>query len=153
MGARTAPLIRAWMALAAAVVLLLTVAVAQPARADGRARLDVRIIHATKGDPYVHPSLQDLAQHFRRFGGYERFTLLGRQSMELAMEQTGTMALPNGKSLQLIYRGTSKEYVKLRFIMGDLQMNIRVHEGGVFFHGGTQYGGGALVIAVKATSG
>lgn len=142
------------LALATAVLILLAVVAApQPARADGTARLDVRIIHATKGDPYVHPSLQDLAQHFRRFGGYDRFTLVGRQSMSLGMEQTGSMSLPNGKSLQLIYRGTSKEYVKLRFIMGDLQMNIRVHEGGVFFHGGTQFGGGALIIAVKATSG
>lgn len=135
-----------------AVVVLAITAAPRPVQADDRARLDVRIIHATKGEPYVHPSLQDLAQHFKRFGGYERFTMLGRQSMELAIEQTGSMPMPNGKTLQLIYRGTSKEYVKLRFVMGDLQMNIRVHEGGVFFHGGTQHAGGALIIAVKASS-
>lgn len=137
----------------AAIVVLAVIAVPGPVRADDKARLDVRIIHATRGEPYVHPSLQDLAQHFKRFGGYDRFTMVGRQSMELAMEQTGSMQMPNGKKVELIYRGTSKDYVKIRFIMGDLQMNIRVHEGGVFFHGGTQFGGGALIIAVKATSG
>lgn len=151
MGARGVA--RALALVMAVIVVVALIAAPGPVQADDKARLDVRIIHATRGEPYVHPSLQDLAQHFKRFGGYDRFTMVGRQNMELVMEQTGSMQMPNGKKVELIYRGTSKDYVKLRFVMGDLQMNIRVHEGGVFFHGGTQFGGGALIIAVKATSG
>ena len=140
--------------MAAGLLALLLVALgAPPAEADDHARIDVRVIHATKGQPNVHPGLRDLAQHFKRFAGYTRFDLASRQSMDLSLEETGSMRLPNGKTLKLIYRGTSKKYVKLRFILGDLQMNIRVYEGGVFFHGGTQYGGGSLILAIKATSG
>jgi hypothetical protein len=147
--ARTA---KAW--LSAAIALLLVLVLAAPVAADGGpARIEVRVIHATKGQPFVHPSLSDLGAHFKRFGGYNNFTLLDRRSMTLSLEETGAMPLPNGKTLKLIYRGTSKKYVKMRFILGDLQMNIRVFEGGVFFHGGTQYGNGALVLAVSAVGG
>lgn len=149
-GSPARPLVR--LALAAVVAVLAALG-PQSAKAEESAKIDVRVIHATPGKAHIDPKLKDISKHFKRFAGFQRFDLVKRESMSLGMKETGTATMPNGKKLKLTYRGTSKKYVKLRLILGDLQMNIRVYQGGVFFHGGSRYKGGSLIVAVKAGSG
>ena len=118
--------------------------------AEGNARVEVRLIHATLADtPQVHPRLKDLQTYFKRFPGYNQFTLLKSAASEIDVGKTVTLETPNGKPLVVRYRGFSKGFVKLRFKLADMEMNVRVHDGGVFFHAGYAHEGGRMIVAVR----
>jgi hypothetical protein len=136
-----------------AVVLLfaLVACLALPLSALAEVSVEVRKIYATSEKEYVDPKLGDLAQHFNRFGMFTSFELKGSETLNFSSEgQERTLSLPGGKTLKLIYRGTSKGFIKLRFELADLQMNVRIHEGGLFFHSGVQHDKGRVVLAIKA---
>ena len=137
------------VALGIAVVLLAPPTVAA---AGGSARVTVRFVYASSQGRGVDPKLADLARYFHRFPMYTRFEAAGSHRLDLAERQAGTVTLPGGRKLVLTYRGTSKGFVKLRFELGDMKMNVRLRSGGVFFHSGVPHRKGRLLLAISATA-
>lgn len=116
--------------------------------------VDVRKIYATRTGDTVDPKLSDLKKHFARFGPFKSFQALGESSLKFAEKgDTQTVKLDSGDTLTLIYRGQSKGYIKLRFKLGQMQMNVRLKDGGLFFHTGVPWKEGQLVLAIEAKSG
>ncbi len=116
------------------------------------AGVEVLVIHATQGGtPLIHGRLQSMEKTFNRFPMFNRFDLLAKHDATLQLKQPHTIQMPNGKSLRLIYRGLDKtrSFVKLRFEFADMHMNIRVTNGGLFFHAGSNHEGGRLLIAIR----
>jgi len=131
------------------IAALFLTAGASEAQAD--ARVEVRVIYATKGKKYIHPKLKDLESYFGRFGAFTSFEPVQQKTLSLKLSQTGAVTLPTGQKLNLIFRGVSKDYVKLRFKLSDMEMNIRIHDGGLFFHSGVPFRDGRLVISIRAS--
>jgi hypothetical protein len=133
------------------MALLALLATATPALAqDESVAIELRMIEATTDGNAIDPKLADLEPYFNRFGPFTSFKALDTKSLTLAEGRVGKVALPDGSTLELTYRGKSKGYVKLRFELGDMKMNVRIHEGGFFFHSGVKHGKGRVVLAIKA---
>ncbi|NUN16093.1 MAG: hypothetical protein HUU55_20905 [Myxococcales bacterium] len=121
-----------------------------PTGAFADTKVTVRMIQAAAQPESIHPDLKDLAGYFQRFGTFKSFQPAGVKEITLKLDETGSMVLPSGDKLELQYRGTSKEFVKLRFSLADMSMNIRIHDGGIFFHSGVAYKGGRIILAIRA---
>ncbi len=114
------------------------------------AQLDVRLIYATKGKPYVDPALRDLARYFGRFGGFNSFKAAGRSRLTVRLNQTARVNLPGGRVLKLTYRGTKGGFVHVSFELPSMKMLVRIRDGGLFFHMGVRHKQGRVVIAIRA---
>ncbi len=126
-------------------------AVLAPSAASAEGLIDVRLIFAEKSTtPSVDAPLRDLTKTFARFPGYTKFSLIKQKELRLGKGKSQTVSAPNDKTVQVTYRGMSKGFVKLRFKLGELEMNVRVHNGGVFFHGGFNYKKGRVIVAIRA---
>ena len=124
-----------------------------PSLASAEASLEVHLIEAKRGDsPKVDPALDGFKKTFARFPGFNQFSQKKVEQKNLKLGESLAVAAPGGKTATVTYRGVSKGFVKLRFKLGDLEMNVRVHNGGVFFHGGYEHDGGRIVLAVRARS-
>lgn len=134
--------------------LLMTLGVALlvlPSRARADGTVEVRLIYAEKSEKAsVEPKLKDLEKTFSRFSGYNAFSFLDGKKMPLKLGETGSLMAPGGKKIDVTYRGMSKGFIKLRFKMGEFEMNVRVHNGGVFFHGGYKHKEGRVIVAIRA---
>ena len=124
-----------------------------PALASAESHIEIKLIKATTSEkPSVAEELKELARTFKRFPGFNTFALAAEDKMSLKLGEVASMDAPGGKKIQVTYRGVSKGFVKLRFKLGELEMNVRVHNGGVFFHGGYKHDDGRLIVSVRATS-
>jgi len=118
-----------------------------PSMAD----VQVHIIYAKKAQtkPKVDPKLKGLKRYFNRFPGYNWFELKKVKTLSVPLGDTVGLQVPGKRLLKLKYRGVSKGFVKLRFELGDMHMNVRVHNGGVFFHSGFNFENGRIILAVR----
>ena len=134
-------------------MILVTVFAGLSSTAYAESSVQVALIQAQKGEkPFIAEELKSMESTFERFPGFNQFRLVKRKQMNLGLGETGRVEAPRGKNIEVTYRGVSKGFVKLRFKLGELEMNVRVHNGGVFFHGGFRNGDGRLIIAIKARS-
>ncbi len=120
--------------------------------APAEAGVEVLIIHATQGESeMIHGRLKSMEKTFKRFPMFNQFDLLAKHDATLQLKQPQMIPMPNGKELRLIYRGMDKTgtFVKLRFEFADMHMNIRVKDGGLFFHAGSNHKNGRLLIAIR----
>ena len=139
-------------ALALAAVMTLFALGDAAAAAPAEANVEVLVIHATQGEASsIHGRLKSMEKTFKRFPMFNRFDLLAKHDATLALKQPQGIQMPNGKSLRLIYRGLDKTgtFVKLRFEFADMHMNLRVKNGCLVFHAGSNHEGGRLLVALR----
>ena len=140
---------RQWLQLA----IILAVFTGLSSTALAESSVQVALIQAEKGTKdFIAPELESMASTFKRFPGFNQFKLVKSENMTLGLGEKGTVEAPRGKTIEVTYRGVSKGFVKLRFKLGKLEMNVRVHNGGTFFHGGFANKSGRLIVAIKARS-
>ena len=118
-----------------------------PSMAD----VEVHVIYAKKAQtkPKVDPKLKGLKRYFNRFPGYNWYQLVKVKTLSVPLGDTVGLQVPGKRLLKLKYRGVSKGFVKLRFELGDMHMNVRVHNGGVFFHSGFNFENGRIILAIR----
>ena len=80
------------------VVLLLT---GDPTWAEPKIQIDVKTILASQDTDYIEPQLSDLAQELQSIFKYSSYRLLAEDKMNLAMNQTGSSALPGDRVLKI----------------------------------------------------
>ena len=92
------------------------------AAAAAGATFSVRVILAAKGPkPHLDPKLAQMKREFRPFQGqYNQFTLVRAQTLRLALNQSGAVALPKGQRFGLKMLGFSAG--KVRRIRYEVQL-------------------------------
>ncbi|MFT7624204.1 MAG: hypothetical protein ACI9WU_003391 [Myxococcota bacterium] len=116
-----------------------------------RVRAEIQVIHATRGDKFVDPSLKSLKRYLENSFGtrYQSFKLLGKSSMPLSRAQRQTQKLPNETELALTFLGTQASRLRLLMEVGGMKTTVKVHDGGLFFQAGRRYKAGMLVVAIR----
>lgn len=145
-----------WIRSAALVGAVVLAAQALPASAsaDPKASVSVTVIHAKKGPPHLHASLQPMWDTLRQTFGekFSYYEVLDRSTG--VVESGGAVAvnLPNGERFAAIYNGITPEkgLLRVNVEMGEFRTKVRIHDGGVFFQAGAKHDGGTLVVAVRA---
>ncbi len=119
---------------------------------SGKVRCEIQIIHATRGKPFVDPTLKPLKRYLENsFGSkYQSFKQVSKRSMPLSRGQRSSEALPNDTQLSLTYLGGDGSRLRLLMEVGGLKTRVKVHNGGLFFQAGRRYKGGMLIVAVRA---
>lgn len=148
------------LALGILVSLMAPIAAVEPVRAaDETVTAEVLIVLASGEDGSVDPSLSTVrALKHPPFNEYKTLKLLSRSTVELQKERSVEIALPNGRTLVLrlvaqlpdgrakvqlsISRPKRKEYLPL--------LEVIASSGEPFFVAGQHYGGGTLVLGIRA---
>jgi hypothetical protein len=140
---------------AAAVLLAAIVAASGTARADPRATIEVTVIEARKGPPFLHDALKPMWDMLKRSFG-EKFAYYGLVQATTGSVDPGgkvDVTMPGDERFSAGYEGVTPEKGLLRVSIecGDLRTKVRIHDGGTFFQAGRRLGEGTLIVAVKAT--
>ena len=142
------------LSLLAGVCALVVVVATHPGIAQAQAKkvqVEVQSIQAlTAKDKGKAPA--KLAKKLRAaFMGYQSFSVLATRAMALEKGKSGSMALPNKRSLDVTYLGVADKMLKLRVaIPPDLRTDVRVSNGGTFYQAGMKHDGGILILAIQA---
>lgn len=146
---------RARRFLAALALLGAVVAAALPAYADADASVTVTVIHARKGQPFLHEALRPLWETLQKtFGNkFDSYDQVSTETRTVAVDQRFDVRMPNGDSFAAIYGGITPEKGLLRISLeyGDFRTKVRIHDGGMFFQAGRAWKDGTLVVAIKAS--
>ncbi len=123
------------------------VARAQPARSI---ELSVLVGHASEGPGGVDPRAQKLAAKLQKEFRYESLRVLQSPRLKLALDEVGTVKLPNGKELRLRPLQVGDKSVLLAVgLEGTLQTDLRIPNGHLVVIGAERYQDGKLVIGLE----
>jgi len=136
-------------------VLCCMLAVPLVAEADPRATVAVTVIHAKKGQPYLHDGLKPLWDTLKKTFGdkFTHYNLLSKKQRQVAKYGKVRLKIPDGERFAVIYKGVTPKKGLLRVALeyGDFRTKVRIHDGGLFFQAGKKYRGGVLLVAITAT--
>ena len=128
-------------------------AAAQAARADARATVQVTVIEARKGPPFLHATLQPMWDLLKRSFGdkFVYFDLYRAAEQTLAEGGRVDVEMPGGDHFVAVYGGVTPEkgLIKVAIEYGEFRTQVRIHDGGTFFQAGRKFGDGILVVAVR----
>ena len=121
-----------------------------------RARISVRIIHATRGDAGVDPALEraGLGGTLKKtFKDYKTFRLLDTHAAVAEVGKTQTVKLPNGADLSYQFLGTVGGFLEIHLDVGGMKSTVKVKDGGLFFQAGRGYKDGMIILAFSGEAG
>lgn len=124
------------------------------ALAEQRANIEITVIEAREGPPYLHESLKPMWELLKRSFG-EKFTyyeLLHTSSKTASAGEKIETTVPNSDSLTVIFEGVTEEKGLIRLTVegGELKTKVRLRDGATFFLAGRKLKEGVLVIGIKA---
>lgn len=123
------------------------VAQAQPAQGI---ELTVLVAHASEGPGGVDPRAKRLAAKLQREFRYESLRVLQSPRLKLALDEVGSVRLPNGKQLRLRPLQVGDKSVLLAVgLEGTLQTDLRIPNGHLVVIGADRYQDGKLVIGLE----
>jgi len=133
--------------LAAALLGSAAAASAEPPR---RIAIDVTVSHALDAQGAIDPRGVKLDAHLKpqfRYGGLK---VLQVERLDLAMDQVGTLQLPNGRKFRVRPLDIGSEGVLLSVsVQGTLWTDMRVRNGHLVVIGAERYEAGKLVIGLE----
>ena len=142
--------LRSRIACALAAALLLGIAASASAQPPRRIAIDVTVSHATDAEGTVDPragQLDSLLKPQFRYGGLK---VLQEQRLNLALDEVGTLQLPNGRKFRVRPLDVGSEGVLLSVsVQGTLWTDMRVRNGHPVVIGAERYQDGKLVISLK----
>lgn len=126
------------------------------AYAAGGVRLDVTVIHATKGKPSVDPALAKMKTNLTRaFGGYQSFRQLDEMSFDLVPKSSKSIALPDSRKAVFRYDGakSGRHLLHLEIPETKVSVDLRAPTGKTFYQAGLNHKGGVLILAMVLHTG
>ena len=134
--------------LSALLVLLPAAGWAAPA-----VSIEVKTVLASSGETYLDPQLSEIARELQGLFRYTSYRLLGRDRLTLQPRQTGNVALPGNRRLQITYQGVENRRVELLLKMYKNQSNvfetsIRLNNRSSITVGGPRYEEGYLLFNI-----
>ena len=143
-------LLRSLIAGALAALALLGSAAAASAEPPRRVAIDVTVSHALDAQGTIDPRGLQLDAYLKpqfRYGGLK---VLQVERLDLAMDQVGTLQLPNGRKFRVRPLDIGSEGVLLSVsVQGTLWTDMRVRNGHLVVIGAERYEAGKLVIGLE----
>jgi hypothetical protein len=134
----------------ALVLALLALASAQASAQPRRVEVEVTVSHALDAKGEIDPrgsALNSLLKPQFRYGSLK---VLQVERLDLALDQVGTVELPNGRKFRVRPLDVGEEGVLLAVsVQGTLWTDMRVRNGHLVVIGAERFGDGKLVIAVR----
>jgi len=121
---------------------------------------NIRVIHATSDAPsdapYIDSGLKDLASQLQSVFKYTSYRLLDSHEMAIANTTTGTLSLPGGRVLEIVYGGMSGDRIKftIRILKNSVQVfttQILLKNGNSVTIGGPDFNNGYLLFNISGT--
>lgn len=112
--------------------------------------VEVRTISASKDGDQFDSDLNDLKSKLQKvFANYSAFEQLGQTSTQLDEDQTDSISLPEGSTLEMTFHGFASDLIKLGIDVADkLSTTLRASPGSTFFQAGLDYNDGILILAI-----
>lgn len=152
---RLVPVPNVPMTLAAVALVVAVLGAACEAGAEPAARMEITVIQAKSGPPYLHPELKPLWTTLRKTFGdkYAHYQKIASREGVAENGQTVSVPLPDGTVFQATYSGLTETrgLLRVHLAFGEFRTKVRIHNGGVFFQAGRKFDGGTLIIAVNAS--
>jgi len=116
--------------------------------------VNLRTIYAATGEAQVDTTLSRLRDELRRaFPGFQRFTLLEQQVIEIPLGESRSRILPDSDRSELVitYSGvTEDKLLALRVgLKGKIAADVKASSGSTFFQAGLAYEDGILILAIE----
>ncbi len=133
-------------------------AVPEVSMAAGNMQSRVRVIHATSGKAHIDPALKDLAHELQSVFKYTAYRLINAKSLNLTINRDGTVPLPGGRNLNLLYKGMQKGRIQLtiRILNEGRQIfttNVLLRNHGSITIGGPRFKKGYLLFNISGNAG
>ncbi len=114
----------------------------------------VKVIHAVSGSAHIDPGIQELIQEIQPVFKYTDFRLIKEKQMALQESQTGTLDLPDNRTLVIIPLSLDNHRIKYQIrIEKDqasvFQTQVLLQNHNSITLGGPKHGKGVLLINVK----
>lgn len=135
---------------ALAAGLLLGIAAAAPAEPPRRVAIDVTVSHALDAQGAIDPRAAELDTLLKQQFRYGGLKVLQEERLNLALDQVGTLQLPNGRKFRVRPLDIGPEGVLLSVsVQGTLWTDMRVRNGHPVVIGAERYEDGKLVIRLQ----
>jgi hypothetical protein len=135
--------------LAALLLGVAATAWAQP-KAPRRVTVEVTVSHALDANGEIDPRGKDLNAFLKPQVVYGSLKVIQVEKLDLALDEVGTLELPNGKKFRVRPLDIGSEGVLLSVaVQGTLWTDMRVRNRHLVVIGAERYEAGKLVIAVK----
>jgi hypothetical protein len=113
--------------------------------------IEVKTVLAASGESYLDPQLSEMAGELQGLFRYTSYRLLGKDRLTLQPRQTGSVALPGNRRLQITYQGVDNQRVELLLKMfknssSVFETNIRLNNRSSIIVGGPRYEKGYLLF-------
>ena len=133
--------------LAAVLLVSAALASAEPPR---RIAIDVTVSHALDAKGAIDPRGLELDAHLKQQFRYGGLRVLQVERLDLALDEVGTLHLPNGRKLRVRPLDIGPEGALLAVsVQGTLWTDMRVRNGHLVVIGAERYQTGKLVIGLK----
>lgn len=135
---------------AAALGLLLAAGAAQPAGAADTMRFEVMVSHISDEPGPIDERAARLDAELRRQFRYESLTVVETRTLDLALDEAGSVELPGGRTLKLkpLVRDARGALLAVD-LPGVIQVDMRVRSGQLVVLGAQRYRDGKLVISFE----
>ncbi|WP_155308613.1 hypothetical protein [Desulfosarcina ovata] len=139
-----------------ALALLVTCATPGTALAKAHCRISVDTILAARGDNVIDPKLRKHVNELQSMFNYTSYRLIGSQTLDLAVGQTGTVALPGDRRLKITPKKIREKRAEIAMQMikqnrAVFQTQIQLLNRGSLFVGGPQYLNGNLIFKISSS--
>jgi hypothetical protein len=142
--------LRSLIAGALAAALLLGLAGAAAAEPPRRIAIDVTVSHALDAQGAIDPRGLELDAHLKQQFRYGGLKVLQVERLKLALDEVGTLQLPNGRKFRVRPLDVGSEGVLLSVsVQGTLWTDMRVRNGHLVVIGAERYQDGKLVIGLE----
>lgn len=122
-------------------------------RAAPPVSIEVKTVLAASGETYLDPRLSEMAGELRGLFRYTSYRLLGTDRLTLQPRQTGSVALPGDRRLQITHQGADSSRVELLLKMFKnrdkvFETSIRLNNRSSIIVGGPRYEKGYLLFNI-----
>ena len=118
--------------------------------APRRVTVEVTVSHALDAKGEIDPRGKDLNAFLKPQFRYGSLKVIQVEKLDLALDEVGTLELPNGKKFRVRPLDIGPEGVLLSVsVQGTLWTDMRVRNGHLVVIGAERYEAGKLVIAVR----
>ncbi len=119
--------------------------------------INIRVIHATSDPSYIDSGLRDLAKQLQSVFKYTSYQLLDSHTITIANNRTGTVPLPDNRTLEIVFGGVNGDRIKftIRIFKHSSQVfttQILLKNGSSVTIGGTDYSNGYLLFNISGLS-
>jgi hypothetical protein len=129
---------------------LLACASVAGAQAPRRVSIEVTVSHALDANGAIDPRGRELNAFLEPQFRYGSLKVLQVERLDLALDEVGTLELPNGRKFRVRPLDIGSEGVLLSVsVQGTLWTDMRVRNGHLVVIGAERYEAGKLVIGVK----